>query len=518
MKRKSIVLMLAFTLAIFMVLVISYLKDQQLAATAYAASAPSCRYGVASVDDSHVPWISTLNAGWFLNFRKSTPILPVNGAEYYHVVRVSQDKDAIGNYLQTYTTNPPLYSTEFDNLIDNNPGSIWIIGNEADRGPNPGEIEVNQDDTFPNMYARIYHDTYNYIKGRDPSALISNTSMVQITPGRLQYLDIIWDTYLEEYGMSMPVDIWNFHVYILPEVNQNGEINGIASVALGTDPALAIKESGGDPNKCAQADVYCYAEHDDMNVFNQQVRAMRQWMKNHGQQNKPLILTEYSILYPYEVDNGSCFLRDEFGNCFTPTRVNNYMNNTFDYLQSTKDANLGYSLDNNRLVQQWLWFSIRYSGVGNVSNLIDSSETNLTLVGETFQDRAGAETLTTNFLIDYVTPGVKFSDGGGTADVTIQVSFRNNGNQMINAPIDVTFYDDGGSLIGTASITAVLRGCALDEYKAEVVWNDLAPGLHKFTVEVDSENSVSESAENDNIGAGVVLVDPQQIFLPIVFR
>lgn len=517
MKQKSIVSMLVFSFSIITVLIAFHFKEQQ-AQTAYAAAGPSCRFGVASVDDIHVPWVSTLNAGWFLNFRKSTPTLPTNGAEYYHVVRVSQDKDAVGNYLQTYTTNPPLYSAEFNNLIDNNPGSIWIIGNEADRGPNPGQIEVDQDDTFPDMYARIYHDTYNYIKGRDPSALMSNTSMVQITPGRLQYLDIVWDTYQETYGTPMPVDIWNFHVYILPEVTQNGVINGIASVALGTDPAIGIKESGGDPNKCSLADVYCYAEHDDMSVFDQQVRAMRQWMKEHGQQNKPLILTEYSILYPYDLDNGSCFLRDEFGNCFTPTRVNNYMNNTFNYLQNTKDANLGYPRDNNRLVQQWLWFSVRYQGVGYVSNLINNTETGLTLVGETFQNRAGADVPTTNFLIDYVTPIVEFSNGGGTADVTIQVGFRNNGNQMLSAPIDVTFYDDGGSPIGTASITADLRGCALDAYHAEIVWNDLAPGLHNFTVEIDSSNSVSESAENDNIGTGVVIIDPQQIFLPTVFR
>ena len=117
-----------------------------------------------------------------------------------------------------------------------------------------------------------------------------------------------------------------------------------------------------------------------------------------------------------------------------------------------------------------------------------------------------------------MSPSIEFSNGGGTADVTIQVGFRNNGNQMLSAPIDVTFYDDGGSPIGTASITADLRGCALDAYHAEIVWNDLAPGLHNFTVEIDSSNSVSESAENDNIGTGVVIIDPQQIFLPTVFR
>ena len=69
-------------------------------------------------------------------------------------------------------------------------------------------------------------------------------------------------------------------------------------MALGTDPALAIRESGDDKNRCANSDVYCWAEHDDLTVFAQQVVAMRTWMKQHGQQNKPLILTEYSLLLP----------------------------------------------------------------------------------------------------------------------------------------------------------------------------------------------------------------------------
>lgn len=518
MKQKSIIFILFFSLTVLAMFIVPQLTNLQLTENLQAASAPSCRYGVATTDSDHVPWVSTLNAGWFLNFSNSTATLPTNGAEFYHVVRVSQDKNANGNYLQTYTTRPALYSSEFDTLIANSPGSIWVIGNEADRGPNPGETEVDQDDTFPDVYATIYHDTYHYIKDRDPSALISNTSMVQVTPGRLQYLDIVWDTYLEKYGTPMPVDIWNFHVYILPETNEDGSIGGFASVALGTDPALGIKISGGDPNKCALADVYCFAEHDDMTVFDQQVRAMRQWMKDHGQQEKPLILTEYSILYPYEDDGGSCFLQDEYGQCFTPTRVNNFMNATFNYFENTKDPNLGYSLDDNRLVQQWLWFSVRYPGVGNVSNLIDRTETSLTLVGRTFQARAVAQTVTMNLLVDYVSPSVGFSDISGTADVTVRVSFRNNGNQMNNMPLQVTFYDGNNVQIGTAVLTNVFRGCGLEEYEADVNWNDLPPGIHAFTVKIDSGNTITESSENDNLGSGVVLVDPEQIFLPVITR
>ena len=65
MKQKSIVSMLVFSFSIITVLLAFHFKEQQ-AQTAYAAAGPSCRFGVASVDDIHVPWVSTLNAGWFL--------------------------------------------------------------------------------------------------------------------------------------------------------------------------------------------------------------------------------------------------------------------------------------------------------------------------------------------------------------------------------------------------------------------------------------------------------------------
>ena len=127
-------------------------------------------------------------------------------------------------------------------------------------------------------------------------------------------------------AFAMPVDVWNMHIYVLPEVESNGQTpNSIANVALGTDPTLGKRGSGGNWQQCADPDVYCFAEHDDLTIFGEQVVAMRQWMKNHGQQQKPLILSEFSILYPYVDDGDSCYIQDEFGNCFTPERVTSFM-------------------------------------------------------------------------------------------------------------------------------------------------------------------------------------------------
>ena len=132
------------------------------------------------------------------------------------------------------------------------PGSLWIVGNEPDRGPNPEDCTRGvQDDTYPEVYARFYHDVYAFIKQRDPSAQVAIAGLVQVTPGRLQYLDKVWQEYQNGYSSAMPVDVWNMHLYILPEALPNGQPNGIANIALGTSPSLAIRESGGNPSQCS---------------------------------------------------------------------------------------------------------------------------------------------------------------------------------------------------------------------------------------------------------------------------
>jgi len=347
----------------------------------------NCRYGVTTKSETDlVDWVDDFGAGWFLDFLFFSPPAS-NGAEFARIIYVRQDKDEAGNYLPSVTVIPPLSDGGLGPIIDRNPGSLWIIGNEVDRGPGPGNPSGGVGDTFPDAYARTYHDAYEFIKQRDPMALVGISGLVEVTPGRLQYLDLVWDYYLELYQSPMPVDVWNMHLYILPEVMPDGQPNDIASVALGTDPALGIYESGGIPEACILSDVYCVAEHDSMEVFAEQVVAMRTWMRDHGQRQKPLILSEYSILYPYYDPPGqACGLQDENGKCFDPERVKSFMANSFNYLETEAfDSELGYSLDNDRLVQQWNWFSIYHQFIGHASNLISADEQpQLTPAGQLF--------------------------------------------------------------------------------------------------------------------------------------
>ncbi len=488
------------------------------------AGLANCRYGAATLSISQVDWVDDLGAGWYLNFGSSTA-MATNLAEYVPVIGVRQNKDGNGNYLPTYSVTPALNNSGLGLLIDSKPNSLWIVGNEVDRGPDPGQTQGGQGDTFPDVYARAYNEIYHYIKQRDPSAQVANSALVQVTPGRLQYLDLMWEAYKSNFGTAMPVDVWNMHLYILPEVNPSGQPNGIANVALGTDPALGRRESGGNVNLCPQTNVYCVAEHDDLSIFNEQVVAMRTWMNDHGQRNKPLILSEFSILYPYIDDGGTCFLQDENGNCFTPARVTNYLNNTFNYLKNAVDPNLGYPKDGNRLIQQSLWFSINNQGaVGDVSDLVRNEA--LTQVGQAYQAFVQAESTNVNLFVDSLNNPVGDTGGGGTADVELTVTIRNNGNTAPGGTFFVTFYKDAGLTqpIGTTSIAAPnpngpgMTGCSRLTKEASIDWNNLSPGVHRFWVKLDSTNAVIELSESDNVGAGIVFIDADQAFVPIVRR
>jgi hypothetical protein len=307
----------------------------------------------------------------------------------------------------------------------------------------------------------------------------------------------------------------------LPEVLSDGQPNGIANIALGTDPALGIRESGGNPNLCGDPRVYCFAEHDDMAVFAEQVVAMRAWMKEKGQQNKPLILTEYSLLYPYDVDAEGCFLQDEFGNCFTPERVNAFMKKSFAYLENATDPAWGYPLDGNRLVQRWMWFSANYSGAGRASNLLANSLDRQTLVGEAFQSEVASKVSFVNLLPGSIPRITGYTNGlGRTATVTLSAEVFNNGSVTNHAPVQVAFYADESltDVIGTATLTVSLAGCASRPAMAHVAWSGLSVGPHRFWVKVNSNHVIKETSAEDNVSEGVVVVYERGLYLPVMLR
>jgi hypothetical protein len=499
-----------------------------------AANTPTltnCRYGVNNRPG--LPgnqWMTAIGVGHYINFLAFPHGQPVpDSVELLFQVRMQQEQKD-GEYLPSVIFMPPL-TMEEDGLgpvVLANPGRLWMVGNE------PDVANVSQDNVLPTTYAWAYHEVYHFIKELDPTAHIANGGLSMMTPGRRQYLNIVWNTYLDAFGEEMPVDVWNMHLYILSEIRQSDGGNSDGKIALGTDPALAIKDPNGPPEtECLKDDVYCRAEHDDIDIFKEQIGMMRSWMKNHGQQNKPLILSEYSQLYPFVeyddlVNPSRCYLMDEFGQCFTPNRVSTYMQQTMDYLETAKDPDLGYAADDYRLVQQHAWYSM-WTGqemTGAASNLLvedyyiyaPDSPSALSQVGRTYSDRVFSREQTIDLVAgEAADVETQAEQPGGTADVELSVGFLNNGSGLIVKPFKVTFYEDAAltQVIGETTVrpgqTGLINGCAWDRITdwASVTWDDVPVGIYNYWVEVDSQNDIGgETDGGNNVASGQVTVTP----------
>lgn len=481
------------------------------------ASTPSCRYGAATFSSTQSQnWVGPLNLGWHVNFGVWGTPGPAT-LEFVSIIRLKQQK--IGcTRLPGYDFSPALTDDDLGAAIRRRPGTLWIVGNEPDRGPNPEDTACteyrSQDDTAPEVYARAYAEAYGFIKRIDPTAQVSPAGLVQVTPGRLQYWEIVWLTYRALYGVDMPADAWSMHLYVMPEARPDGQPNSIANIAIGTDPALAIRESGGVQAYCSDPAVYCLSEHDDMGEFARQVVMMRQWMKDHGQQDKPLLLTEYSILYPH-------FVPDEYGGTYVPARVAAFADNSLRYLDTAADPAIGYPKDGNRLIQRWLWFSVQLKGVGYVSNLVNDALTDTTVVGQAFANRSAAAPRTLNLFprLVYGTVGLT-SNGTGTRNALLTAQVRNAGSIPTTASFVVKFYRDAGltSLIGSATVPADLGGCESEGALVHVVWPNLTPGEHTFWAKVDADGVIGETQENDNVMQGKVRVYRYGLALPFIPR
>jgi hypothetical protein len=480
----------------------------------------NCRYGLTSLNPRDTQGVAWVGAGWYLNF---TPYpesrTPSNGAEFTPLIAVNQRRDSEG---QPIWISYPKLDQAFEDYIIANPGLIFLVGNEIDR--------VGQGGITAELYVQAYHDIYHFIKKADPTAQVAISGLVQVTPMRIQYLDKVWDAYYDEYGVAIPVDVWNMHIYPLSEVKETEEgfEPSRAGIALGTDPNLGKRESDLSAEQCTDPsdNIYCISEIDNMQIFKEQVTMMRQWMKDHGQQNKPLILSEFSILWPYVVDDEGCFIQDEHGNCFDPERVMYFMRLSFQFMRETKDPDLGYPADNNRLVQRWMWFATWNAPgkTGQASNILADDRQSLTEVGRAFHKwihhNENPRQYVNLFAEDAATVTVQKPDTGDAA-AKISVTFRNNGNDRINKPFDVAFYRNSTltQRLGTVRIDPGVNGCATMPISASIDWKGLDEGRHYYWAVVDDKNEIVEiPGDNaDNVARGVVLVYDEQIQLPTIF-
>jgi hypothetical protein len=227
------------------------------------------------------------------------------------------------------------------------PGTLWLIGNEPETH--------TQDCVTPGEYAQIYHHWYNIIKAADPYAKVGIGGVVQATPLRLRYLDLVLQKYERRYGSKIPVDVWNVHGFILRE--KVGD--------WGCQIPCGLSATEGE--------LYGLEDHDNMTIFKDQIVRFRQWMKDNGERNKPLIVSEYGILFPEYLG-------------YDRARVEAFMLATFDYFRTAKSSSLGYPADGNRLVQAWNWFSLDrpYGPAERHSHLFDPDTKQITSLGTAY--------------------------------------------------------------------------------------------------------------------------------------
>lgn len=504
--------------------------DRSLTPAAPAAGeGPNCRYGAALVPRfmTSTPWLDTLGVGWYMNFEPYPFAIEPAGADLARVVRVDQARD--GDYfLSDYKIIPPLTEAGLGRLVRQHPGELWLIGNEPDVN------NAVQDATFPEVYARAYHDAYQFIKAIDPTAQVANGALSMITPARLQYLSIVWDTYQRLYDRPMPVDTWNMHLYILAEGKAFGDGQGDGKIALGTDPALAkMAPPFGDPASCPNPDIYCRAEHDSLEVFAEQVTAMRVWMKERGQQYKPLILSEVGSLYSANPTDGACAIADEFGACFTPERAARFLLAVNDYLESAVDPEIGNPLDGGRLVQQWSWYSLVTEpywsgGTGNLvtrdyASYSPGNPAAFTVVGRYLHIQLANRALAPNLQAVPSPAQWIMAETNATTDLQLRAWFVNNGNTTITRPFTVTFYRDSALTqpIGSTIVHNYVRGCVRRLRPAMVVWHDVPPGRYEYWVKVDSGGVIAETDESaaSNVTSGLVTIfsraDVREAYLPM---
>ncbi len=444
---------------------------------------PNCRFGVGLLGREITDYnTAPLNTGWYLDWVTAhTPLRP-NGIEYMQVIRLTQTGS-------TYTYSPS--GSNLEATIAANPGTIWFIGNEMDR-------RTYQDEMLPEIYARAYHDIYYLMKSKDPTCLVGIGGIVQPTPLRLEYLQTILDTYFALYHAPLPTDIWNIHSFILRERDESLPDSWGAGIPPGSIALEGV--------------LYNLRDLDDMNIFKQRIVDFRQWLKDRGEQDKPLFISEYGILLPPDYF-------DEDGRSFDHPRVKAFLYNTFDYFLNTTDANLGYPYDDNRLVQRWLWYSLDDTKYGG--NLFDPNTKAIKTLGQDY----GSYTSALAPFVDLQTVQV-FSDPpnpfstGEPVTFTLKALISNVGNIAIPGnQIEVNFYDaDNGTQIGaTQKITRELSGCA-GLATAQVTWTNVISGLHNVRVVVDPNNSIAESNEGNNTKTASILVATHQTHLPIISK
>jgi hypothetical protein len=225
----------------------------------------------------------------------------------------------------------------------------------------------------------------------------------------MEYLDKVLTHYQATYGEPLPTDLWNIHFYYLREV--------------------LCDWGAGVPPDSSQSTGWNYEWEDtprvsfDVTIMETNLRAFRQWMFERGYGDKPLIITEFGVLYPPDYAG------------FDNVTVAQYLNDIFDVLLTVADPTTGLTADSNRLAQMWAWFSTNHWYGGDLfcgddtdnkeyDPLCHDNPDDLTTVGQAFVAQTNA----------YYTPYVDLQPAPPMAaltaanTLTVSAHIQNRGN------------------------------------------------------------------------------------------
>lgn len=475
--------------------------------------APFCRFGVnlntvhpGAVSEISSYNIAPLGVGWYINYHAdATPSRP-NNIEYAPMVRLSQRYDeATDSYSYAYAPKGEALQA----VIDVNPGADWFIGNEPDR-------ILYQDSMNPETYAAAYHELYHLIKSADPKAKIFAGSIVQPTEIRLQYVDLILQSYQAQFGEQMPVDGWSIHNFILNEQScaHFGEGCWGADVPPGVDAVEGLRIGLNELEK-----------HRDIELFKQQVQRFRVWMANRGYTGLPVYLSEYGVLLPdwYTKPNP-----DDPANpirLFPPEKVNEFMSDTFDYMLNAADPLLGDPNDDYRLIQRFSWYSVNekpdtLSGFQYNGYLFDPTDFERSVMGDNYADYvAGLEETVDLYPVSLsILPFVTAAESAPETTAVVRARVANSGNTLAPQSATVRFFvgdpEEGGEQLGDDHLVA-LSGCG-DAAFVEMSWTNVKAEKHEIFVTVTPDDGVSEVNGANNVRSQSYTPPKALNYLPLV--
>jgi len=381
LRRKRYLKLTIFFISIFLfsaIILLTQFENKVSAISVEPSQEQILRFGITLpyLTGDYVNLVNQINAKAVLDWRTDdNNEWAEHNIDYLHVIRVSDAAYDNGALLDKIT-----------GWVTDNPGEVWIIGNEPDRF-------CYQDSINPEVYAQRFYDIAIRIRHFDPTAKIGFGSVVQPTPIRIRYLEraVHHLTYLScgnrQAALDL-IDFWSIHAFLLNEEPYGWG----ADIPVGFftyDEEQLIDVNQGH---CYSGEIYPIDISDAIKItnfsdtysidkFEERIVEFRKWMNLIGEKDKPLWITEYGSLFP-PID-----LPEPPNYVTLPDSVtSDFMIDTFEFLLSSTDQTTGYTADNNHLVQRWFWYSLNEFRYVFGGTLFDPDKNfDITLVGENYQ-------------------------------------------------------------------------------------------------------------------------------------